>query len=635
MKVQEITDPAALMRRLLRLLRWRVWIQEKLQPTEWQVTLMWAAVAGVLGALAATVFTTLTERVHDWIGRYWGTNSSLGVVDSMARLPWWACLLLPAAGGAIAGAILLWGQRLTRSESSTDYMEAIAIGSGNVPVRGSLVKSAAALFSIGSGGSIGREGPMVQLAAVMASTLGRWRKFSPPQLRLLVACGAAAGIASAYHAPIGGSFFVAEIILGTIAMESLGPLVVSAVAATLTTQVLTAGHVLYKVPAFQQVSPWEMPGYIALGFLIGVLAPVFLIMLKWAENFFLALKLPLVLRLALGGLIVGALAINVPEVCGNGYSVVVDMLKGQYAWNVILGFAACKWLATMASFGSGAPGGVFTPSLFMGAGTGLLFGTAVHHVWPAGAENPIAFALVGMGAFLAAASHAPVMAVIMLFEMTMSYDIVLPLLLCSVIAFYTAKGIAPVSLYSEALHRKTEGAPTPPLAEGRVGDLMRADPPAVRPTAHFAEIAKLFLRLRVNNLYVTDETGRFLGVVSLHDIKPYLSEPDLAELVLVRDILREDFPRVAPESPLTEALAGFLGIVAERLPVVAADGRLAGSIAKSDLLLTLVEKRKRPAPGGGNPAANPGGGAPAPSGGTVEVHPASGQVSAAPFHPKP
>ncbi len=617
MKVQEITDPAALMRRLLRLLRWRVWIQEKLQPTEWQVTLMWAAVAGVLGALAATVFTTLTERVHDWIGRYWGTNSSLGVVDSMARLPWWACLLLPAAGGAIAGAILLWGQRLTRSESSTDYMEAIAIGSGNVPVRGSLVKSAAALFSIGSGGSIGREGPMVQLAAVMASTLGRWRKFSPPQLRLLVACGAAAGIASAYHAPIGGSFFVAEIILGTIAMESLGPLVVSAVAATLTTQVLTAGHVLYKVPAFQQVSPWEMPGYIALGFLIGVLAPVFLIMLKWAENFFLALKLPLVLRLALGGLIVGALAINVPEVCGNGYSVVVSILSGDVLWTTILGIFACKWLATMASFGSGAPGGVFTPSLFMGAGAGLLFGTAVHQFLPSVAPDPRAFALVGMGAFLSAASHAPVMAVIMLFEMTLSYDIILPLLLCSVIAYYTSKSLEGASLYSEALKRKAAAVPDPTLGESRVADMMRANPPVVAPGAHFAEIARTFLNVRVNNLYVVDDTGRFLGVVALHDIKPYLGEPDLAELVIARDILREDFPRVAPDQPLTDALAGFLGIVAERLPVVDRDGLLRGSLAKSDLLLALVEKRKKPQ---GRPEL-------------AGVNPVTGLVSTAPFAP--
>jgi CIC family chloride channel protein len=179
-------------------------------------------------------------------------------------------------------------------------MEAIVIGSGRVPVRASLVKSAAALFSIGSGGSIGREGPMVQLASVVSSLVGRWRSFSPPKLRLLVACGASAGIASAYNAPIAGSFFVAEIILGTIAMESLGPLVVSAVVATLTMRGLTQAHVLYQVPPFRLASVWEMGPYVALGFITGTLAPVFLLSLRHAERFFVALRLPVALRLALG-----------------------------------------------------------------------------------------------------------------------------------------------------------------------------------------------------------------------------------------------------------------------------------------------------------------------------------------------
>ncbi|PTY01093.1 ClcB-like voltage-gated chloride channel protein [Opitutus sp. ER46] len=579
-----------IIRRLMRLLRFRVWIQEHLQPTEWQVTLIWAAVAGFLGSLAAILFAVLTENIYDWFG-----NRRLGIVGSIQQLPWWGCLLVPAAGGALAGLVLTFGQRLTRKQSSTDYMEAIVIGTGRIPIRASLVKSVAALFSIGSGGSIGREGPMVQMAAVLASLVGRWRKFSPPQQRLLVACGASAGIASAYNAPIAGSFFVAEIILGTIAMESLGPLVISAVVATLTIRVITAAHVLYKVPAFQLNSPLEMIPYVALGLIVGALAPVFLVSLKHAEKFFVSLKLPLVLRLALGGLVVGAIAINVPEVCGNGYQVIVEILNGRLIWTAILGIFACKWLATMASFGSGAPGGVFTPSLFMGAGAGLLFGTAVHQVWPAAAENPQAFALVGMGAFLSAASHAPVMAVIMLFEMTLSYDIILPLMLCCVIAYFTAKGVQGSSLYSEVLKRKAAAVPDPTLGEARVADMMRPNPPIVAPNARFAEIARMFLNVRVNNLYVVDETGRFIGAVSLHDIKPYLGEPDLAELVIARDILRDDFPHVAPDQLLPEALAAFLGIQAERVPVVEKDGTLRGSLSKSDLLLALVERQKRPA----------------------------------------
>jgi len=582
-----------LLERLQRLLRWRLWIREKLQLTEWQITLLWAALAGFTGALASMIFSALAEGVHEFM-----TNSTSGVVESMRHLPWWGCLLVPTLGGAAAGLVLLYGSRLTRSQSSTDYMEAIVIGNGRVPVRASLVKSTAALFSIGSGGSIGREGPMVQLSAVAASLLGRWRQFTGPQLRLLVACGASAGIASAYNAPIAGSFFVAEIILGSIAMESLGPLAVSAVVATLTIRVLTAAQVMYRVPAFQLNSPWEMGPYVILGLLAGVLAPLFLRSLKQSEEFFIALRLPLVARLALGGLLVGVIAINVPQVCGNGYTVVVDILNGRLVWTVLLGIFACKWLATMSSFGSGAPGGVFTPSLFMGASAGYLFGTGVHALWPASGVDPGAFALVGMGAFLSAASRAPVMAVIMLFEMTLSYDIILPLMLCNVIAYYTAKGLAGESLYSASLRRKAAAEPAAAFAATRVSDLMRLDPPTIPPAARFAEIAERFLSVRVNNIYVRDDEGRYLGAVSLHDIKPYLGQLDLAELVIARDILREDFPKIGPDQSLSEALGAFLGLTAERLPVVAPDtGRLLGSLSKSDLLLALVEKR-RPSPTG-------------------------------------
>jgi CIC family chloride channel protein len=586
-----VTDPAAiLLERLMRLLRWRLWIQEKLQPTEWQVTLMWAAVAGFLGALASMLFSVFAEGIHELL-----TGHNSGVVETMRLLPWWAVICIPATGGLLAGGTLLLGRRIARGQSSTDYMEAIVIGSGELPVRASLIKSAAALFSIGSGGSIGREGPMVQLAAVLASLVGRWRRFSPPQLRLLVACGAASGIASAYNAPIAGSFFVAEIILGTIAMESLGPLAVSAVVAALTVRGMTDAQQLYHVPPFRLNSAWEMIPYVVLGLVAGTLAPWFLRSLRRAEQLFVATTMPPIARLVLGGIIVGDLAVWLPEVTGNGYTVVVDILNGNIPWQPLIAIMLAKWLATAASFGSGAPGGVFTPSLFMGASAGYLFGAAIHSFWPSGAVDPQAFALVGMGAFLSAASYAPVMAVIMLFEMTLSYDIILPLMLCNVIAYYTAKGLQGESLYSEALRRKAAEVPVRVLPTGTVRDLMKTNPPAVAATAHFQEIARLFLTVRVNNIYVVTAGRRFLGAVSLHDIKPYLGDTDLARLVITSDITREEFPRIGPEQSLSDALGAFLGQTIERLPVVEpSTGELIGSLSKSDLLLALVEKRQKP-----------------------------------------
>ncbi|MBI5425858.1 MAG: ClcB-like voltage-gated chloride channel protein [Opitutae bacterium] len=580
----------ASLQHLLKLLRWRVWLQEKLQPTEWQVTLLWAAVAGVLGALAALAFTSLTEGTHRLL-----TGSRAGIVESMRLLPWWAVLGVPTLGGLLTGAILRVGQKLLPGQSSTDYMEAISLGSGRLPVRASLTKIGAALFAIGSGASIGREGPLVQLAALLASLIGRWRRLPPPRARLLIACGGAAGIASAYNAPIGGSFFIAEIILGTIAMENLGPLVVSAVAAALTLRTLTNAAQLYAVPAFHLGSLWEIGPYVLLGLLTGSLAPLFLRSLRRAEAFFVGLRLPLVLRLGLGGLLVGLVAMRIPEVCGNGYIVVVDILNGEIGWGMLILVLACKWLATAASFGSGAPGGVFTPSLFMGASGGFLFGTAVHALWPAAAGDPRAFGLVGMGAFLGAVCHAPLMAIIMLFEMTLTYDIVLPLMLCTVIAYYTAKGLGSHSLYSESLRRKAAEQPAGKTWEGQaVAAFMRSDPPCILHDARLADIARLFLSERVNNLYVVTRERKFLGVVALHDIKPFLSEPAMAHVVIASDILHDDFPCVRIGESLGEALGRFLGVRAERLPVLASDGRLVGSLAKSDLLLALVELQKRP-----------------------------------------
>ena len=560
----------------LRLLRLRVWLAERIRPSLWQVTLIWAAVAGVCGALGSIGFRLATE----------------GVVDSFREIPAWARLTVPAIGGLLAGAILMLGKRLAYDQTSTDYMEAIAIGSGNVPVRSSFVKIGAALFSIGSGGSIGREGPMVQLAAVLASRLGRWRHFSPPQLRLMVACGAAAGITAAYNAPIAGAFFVAEIILGSIAMDNLGPLVAASVAASLTMRTLTDVHTLYAVPKFSFGSAWEMGPYLVLGGLSGVLAPWFLRSLRWSEAFFSGLRWPAPLRLAAGGLIVGVLAIRFPEVCGNGYSIVVEILSGKIVWGALGVLMLAKWFATAASFGSGAPGGVFTPSLFMGASAGYLFGSAAHALWPNSAVNPEAFALVGMGAFLSAATHAPVMAVIMLFEMTLSYDIILPLMMCSVVAYYVAQGIERRSVYSESLQCKAAREPDPEAAIEHVAELMKPDPPSVPAQAPFQEVARLFLSGRVNNLYVVDAANRFRGVVALHDIKPYLHAPELAGLVLAGDIMTENFPCVRPRQTLEEALGAFLSVEAHRLPVVTEQAELVGSLAKTDLLLALGERLK-------------------------------------------
>lgn len=569
----------------LRRLKFWVWFTEVAHPSELQITLFWAGIVGFLGALCSVGFRLSVDAVH----RLLTGNVAPGVAESFGHLPPWQRVAVPAVGGLVAGAIMHFGLRWPPSGTTSDYMEAVVLGDGRISARRSLVKCLSALFTIASGGSIGREGPLVQLASLVASLTGRLQNWSAPRLRLLVGCGAAAGIASAYNAPIAGALFVAEIILGSVAMEIFGPLVFASVIATLTVRGFLGGNPLYEIPPFKLNSNWEILPYVVLGLVCGLLAPWFLRLLRTSEDLATRLPGPVYLKMGIGGLIVGALAIMHPEVCGNGYSAVNAILRGTWLWQTLVVILIFKVLATASTFGSGAVGGVFTPTLFVGASLGYLFGNALQLASPHTIVAANAFALVGMGAFLAATTHAPIMAIIMIFELTLDYQIILPLMLACVVGYYTSVSIEKRSIYTEALRRKGAGDYRAQLAELHVRDLMKADPLTVSPTARFAVIADKFIASRFNYLYVTDH-GRFVGAISLHDIKNYLNAPELAELVIAGDILHEQFPVVSQSASLTDALKRFAQHEGERLPVLnnLTDRRLVGTVAKTDVILALA-----------------------------------------------
>lgn len=569
----------------MKLLRWRVWLAGALRPTETQVTLFWAGIAGLLGGLSSCGFRACIS------GFQWLLTQRTGsLVEIASTMPWWERLAVPTVGGFLAGGVLYLGMRITRGEHSTDYMEAIALRDGIIRTRSSLVKSVSSLLTIASGGSIGREGSMVQLGAWLASFVGRRLSLPTPRLRLLVACGAAAGIAAAYNAPIAGALFVAEIILGSIAMESFGPLILASVVSTLTVRKLWAGHPIFVVPSFQLVSAWELLPCLLLGLLAGLVAPGFLKFLRWSEDLFARLRLPVYWRLALGGLIVGALSIHMPEVCGNGYSVIDSILHNPWTWGTVLAVLAFKIVGTAATFGSGATGGVFTPTLFVGAALGCLFGQGVHALAPESTALPSAYAVVGMGCLLAGTTHAPLMAILMLFEMTLDYDIILPLMLGCVAAFYVARRIEPQSIYAHSLQQKDLAVPPLPRPEIRVRSLMKPETRAVREEALFAEIAQYFLTTSRNTLYVIGPNNEFRGAIELHLIKAYLTSESLATVLTASDLMRPDFPWVTEDALLRETLDRYVDVTGERLPVVnnAAERKLIGTIAKTDVLLTLA-----------------------------------------------
>jgi len=573
----------------LRRLKFWVWFQEHTRPTDLQITLFWAGVIGFCGGLASIAFRAATSAVHKIL-----TGSSApGLVETFVGLPSWMRVAVPAFGGLVAGAILQFGTRLRSRVPTSDYMEAVVLGDGKISTRRTLVESLSALFTIASGGSIGREGPLVQLSSVVASGLGRLQKWSTPRLRLLVGCGAAAGIASAYNAPIAGAIFVAEIVLGSMAMEMLGPLIFSSVIATLTVRGFLGPDPIYKIPPFQLNRNWEIVPYLLLGLTTGLVAPWFIRLLRMTEDWVARIAAPVYVKMCVGGLIVGAFAVWRPEVCGNGYSAVSGILHNEWLWQTIALILIFKILATTVTFGSGAVGGVFTPTLFIGASLGFLFGSGAQRVLTHLPVNPSAFALVGMGAFLASATHAPIMAIVMIFEMTLDYQIIPPLMLACVVGYYTSVSIEKQSIYAEALKRKGAGDYRRQLAELHVRDLMKPKPLTVSPTAGFAEIGEKFIATRFNYLYVTDR-GRFLGAVSLHDIKNFLNTPELANVVIAGDILRDSFPVLPPDASLTEALERFSQHDGERLPVVSdSNGKsLIGSVSKTDVILALAGSTK-------------------------------------------
>ncbi|CAN7353924.1 ClcB-like voltage-gated chloride channel protein [Trinickia sp. LjRoot230] len=563
------------------LLRARTRAQNLFRLSEAHTMLLWAIVTGVLGAFATVAF----RRCIDFF--QWSFTGRAGSFVEMARdLPWTVRFWLPAAGGLIAGCLLLIAQRHADKQANSDYMEAIAIGDGVVPIWQSVWRSISSLFTIGFGGSIGREGPMVQLAALAGSVIGRVVHFDPQRLRLLVACGAAAGITSAYNAPIAGAFFVTEIVLGSIAMENFGPVVVASVVANITMREFAGYRPPYEMPVFPPVAGVEVLLFVALGFLCGATAPQFLRVIDLSRAQFRRLPWPLPLRLALGGLIVGIVSVWVPEVWGNGYSVVNSILHSPWTWTALIVVLISKLVATAATVGSGAVGGVFTPTLFVGAALGSLFGLASHAVWPHGTSGSFAYAIVGMGAFLAGATQAPLMAILMIFEMTLSYQVVLPLMLSCVVAYFVARASGKASMYEITLRRHADDEERIRLRATQMREFIKPADTVVPLTATVHDMTRVFLEYPVKYLYVTDDDGHFVGVVALKDITSDLLEKRDTASRTAGDYLQPEFTTLTPDMPIGVALQRFLAFQGERLPVIVSvdKPKLLGAVYKTALL---------------------------------------------------
>lgn len=415
--------------------------------------LLLATVIGVLAALAVALFRHAMYLL-EWL---FLSNDSGSLVNAAEGLAWWRRLITPALGGLAAGA-LLWGwQRYTRQRphAPTDYMEALESDEGKFDASASLIKSTASLLVVASGSAIGREGAMILLAALAASLFAQ--RFTPKaEWKLWIACGAAAGMASAYHAPLAGSLFIAEILFGTLMLASLGPVVIAAVVALLSTQLINGGaETLYHVAQLPPLTATHYALMLVAGVICGLCGPLLMGLMDLSHRGFLALKLSPPWQLALGGVIVGLLSLLTPDVWGNGYSVVQAYLLIPPAFAVIAGVFLCKLLAILASSGSGAPGGVFTPTLFVGLAIGLLFANTWNAGFPGTESFAILLGVTGMATLLAATTHAPIMSTLMICEMTGQYMLLPGLLIACVLASVLSRTLRQNSIYRQhvAEHR--------------------------------------------------------------------------------------------------------------------------------------------------------------------------------------
>lgn len=364
------------------------------------------------------------------------------VVSAFAALPVAARLLVPALGGALAAALAA----RVRGGSGTAEIIAAARGAGRVPLGPTLVGAAATFSAISTGGSLGREGPLLHFGAAAGAALGRRRRKASPDAHLLLAAGTAAGFAAAYNTPIAAVLFVVEVVAGAASVEVVLPSLTATTVATLITRWALGGGPLYGLRSFSLRSSGELALYAALGLASGVVGPAFMALLDAGRRAFRRLPVPAAARGALGGLLVGLCAMRFPEVTGNGYEVLQQMLNGAYTAPLLAVLLVVKAFGTTASVASGSPGGVFTPSLFLGGAMGGVIGAAVEVL----AHAPHAtggFVLVGMATMIAATTHAPVMASVLAFELSGDYAIVLPLFIATVAATLVSKRLRARSIY--------------------------------------------------------------------------------------------------------------------------------------------------------------------------------------------
>ncbi len=557
------------------------WWRPKLTPaTE---TVLFAAAIGLLGGFGALFFKKLIFLLQEV---FWSLPDMSPA--ALFDVAWYRRLLMPAVGGAIVGPLIYFLAREARGHGVPEVMIAVITRNSVIRPIVVVVKSFASALSIASGGSVGREGPIVQIGAAIASTVGQVLRFPPVQLKTLVGCGVSAGIAATFNAPMAGTLFALELIVSDFGLTAFTPILVSAVAATAVTRHFHGDIKEFVLPVFTMVSHWEFGLYLFLGVVAGIVGFLFSRSIYIGDDFFERTRIPQWIRPAAGGLLVGAAALLYPHIMGVGYDSIRVLFDGGLTLGVMLMLVALKILATSVTIGSGGSGGIFAPSLFIGAMLGGAFGTIAHRLFPDFTAPAVAYALVGMAAVNGACTLAPLSAIVILVELTNEYRMLLPLMFTVGMATFVSRKLSPESIYTEKLRRRGinahHGEDLNILRGIPVADVLRHDETSIRAADSFDTLVSLALNTRRNVLFALNGQGRYAGVILLQDLKYTFNDPEeLKRAYHVLDFVHEVAPVLVTES-LDTVVDRFARTGLDRLPVVDAEHRLVGSILASDTM---------------------------------------------------
>jgi CIC family chloride channel protein len=547
-----------------------------------------AVIIGVLAGLGNYALRQLIELIHNGV-----------ITQGMARFAidtdaWeWNRLyliLFPLCGGILMIPLGAYYAKDLRFGFSR-FLEEVNLRGGKVPSRTIFTRGLASAITIGTGGSAGQEGPIAQIGGAIGSKVGQTFKLGGDYLKTLVACGAASGVAATFNAPIAGVFFAHEIVLlSSFELSSFTSIVIASGMSTVVSRALLGDHPEFAPPPYTLGSYWELLFYVLLGILVGLLAAAFMTWHYRIKDWFAALKLPRLAKPVFGGFLVGVCGVLMPQIFGNGYQFIELVLHGHGVWYLLAALVLVKAVATSVTLGSGLPGGVFAPSLFLGAMGGGAFGKALQLLFPTLGISSGAFAMVGMGAFLAAATHAPMTGIFLLFEITSSYQVIVPIMLTCVIGVTICRRFHRYSLETMDLARAgidlEAGKERNVMKSLRVGEVMNRQPAAVPENMTLREFTQFVASHKETNFPLVNRDNELTGILSVQDFLGVVFEEDLMDLVVVKEIATHNVITAHEDEDLDQAMRkiGYRNI--EQLPVVDREShcKLIGIISRRDIV---------------------------------------------------